>query len=105
MSFKPKEALLTGNYKKWLDKNDADRKTWLQEQKDNYNLIYENEEFTRKWDKFVNGMNNDCIEFRLKEYPSIHDLTVAQYEGDAREMHDKRDAVRNKYPKVIDTTE
>ena len=50
-------------------------------------------------------MNNDCIEFRLREYPSIHDLTVAQYEGDAREMHDKRDAVKNKYPKVIDTTD
>ena len=105
MSFKPEEALLAGNYKKWLDKTDADRKSWLQEQKDNYNLIYENEEFTRKWDKFVNGMNVDCIEFRLKEYPSIHDLTVAQYEGDAREMHDIRNAVRNKYPKVIDTTD
>ena len=105
MSFKPKEALLAGNYKKWLDKTDADRKTWLQEQKDNYNLIYENGEFTRKWDKFINGMNNDCIEFRLKEYPSIHELTVAQYEGDAREMHDIRNAVRNKYPKVIDTTD
>ena len=105
MILKPKEALLAGNYKKWLDKTDVDRESWLQEQKDNYNLIYENEEFTKKWNKFINGMNIDCIEFRLKEYPSIHDLTVAQYEGDAREMHDKRDAVRNKYPKVIDTTD
>ena len=105
MIFKPEEALLTGNYKKWLDKNDADRKAWLQEQKDNYNLIYENEEFTRKWDKFVNGMNNDCIEFRLKEYPSIQDLTVAQYDNDTEEIINKRNAVKSKYPKVIDTTE
>ena len=104
MILKPEEALLVGNYKKWLDKNDADRKAWLQERKDGYNLIYEGEEFPRKWDKFINGMNNDCIEFRLREYPSINDLIVAQYEGDAREMHKIRDAVRYKYPKITDTT-
>ena len=56
------------------------------------------------YEEYSSNNNND-LEFRLKEYPSIHDLTVAQYEGDAREMHDKRDAVRNKYPKVIDTTD
>ena len=105
MIFKPEEALLAGNYKKWLDKTDVDREAWLQEQKDNYNLIYENEEFTRKWDKFVKGMNNDCIEFRLKEYPSIQDLIVAQYDNDTEEINNKRNAVKSKYPKVIDTTE
>ena len=105
MILKPEEALHAGNYKKWLDKTDAEREEYLQEMKDHYNVIYKDEEFTIKWGKFVNGMNVDCIEFRLREYPSIQDLTVAQYDGDTEEINDKRNAVKSKYPKVIDTTE
>ena len=92
-------------YHVWLKKTDDERRTFLEEQKDRIYLTFEDWELPGKWNDFIESMNKTCIEMRLQEYPSIHDLTVAQYEGDAREMHDIRNAVRNKYPKVIDTTD
>ena len=55
--------------------------------------------------KFLKDINDECILYTLREYTTINELIVAQYEGDAREMHDIRNAVRNKYPKVIDITD
>ena len=91
-------------YQTWLEKSDRERKEHLQEIKDNLNIDYDEPEFTIKWNDFLEKINYECIMNRLREYPSINDLIVAQYEGDAREMHKIRDAVRNKYPKVTDTT-
>ena len=93
------------NYTLWLNKNDIERKEYLQELKDNIRFKYEEDEEETQWNLVLDALNRECIHRRLQEYPTINDLIIAQYEGDAREMHDKRDAVRNKYPKVIDTTD
>ena len=92
-------------YQIWLEKTISERKEYLQEIKDDLNFKYEGSEFTTEWNKFLEKINYECIMNRLREYPNIEELIVAQYEGDAREMHDIRNAVRNKYPKVIDTTD
>ncbi len=92
-------------YLTWLEKTNNERKEYLQEIKDNLNIEYDESEFLNKWNKFLKDINDECILYRLREYPTINELIIAQYEGDAREMHDIRNAVRNKYPKVIDTTD
>ena len=99
------ETLFEMPYHVWLKKTDSERRTFLEEQKDRIYLTFEDWELPGKWNDFIESMNNTCIEMRLQEYPSIQDLIVAQYDNDTEEINNKRNAVKSKYPKVIDTTE
>ena len=92
-------------YHVWLKKTDDERRAFLEEQKDRIYLTFEDWELPGKWNDFIESMNKTCIEMRLQEYPSIQDLIVAQYDNDTEEINNKRNAVKSKYPKVIDTTE
>jgi len=92
-------------YHVWLKKTDDKRRTFLEQQKDRIYLTFEDWELPGKWNDFIESMNKTCIEMRLQEYPSIQDLIVAQYDNDTEEINNKRNAVKSKYPKVIDTTE
>ena len=80
-----------------------DKTAWLQ--------INKNTILPEKWDAFISCLNIDCKNVREVEYPSIQDIVVAQIEfdqyGDSTDLDiikSKRLEIKNKYPKVTDTT-